>query len=606
MPKTTLLNVRRGLFGSVLGITLTAMLFVAVPVMAQLTADDIDALQQQAEDEGWTFTVSANPATSYSLDELCGLKEPENWQATARFDPMAPRLDLPSYFDWRDTTDMPPVRNQGGCGSCWAFATVGALECNIKIRDLMTENLSEQWLVSCNHHGWDCGGGWWAHDYHLAVTDPCDSSGAVMEAQFPYTASNAPCGCPYEHPYHIESWAYVGSSSGVPSTAQIKQAILEYGPVTVAVYVNSSFQAYGGGVFNGCTEFGSVNHGVVLVGWDDSQGPGGVWFMRNSWGSGWGEGGYMRIPYGCSKIGYATSYVNYQGGVAFEADTTIGWVPFDVNFTGISGLDVDTWTWDFGDGGSSYEQSPMHTFSDPGLFPVTLEINAGGDIRSRQKPNFIKALADSLKPVSTEGYRSTAVIMPIYVHNYVPISTIKIPIEYSGDLDVTLDSFSTVGCRAEYFEVQTYIHYDPAGKKQTIKLVSSYSGTSPHLPAGEGAVANLFFTLPGSAGYDDTTYIQVDGYYSYTPQFSGMYATYEPRVTHSTLTICFPRGDCDGDSDVTVGDITYLVEYLFNGGLPSTPLEAADVDCGGDVNVGDITYLVQYLFGGGPEPCGCS
>jgi C1A family cysteine protease len=91
---------------------------------------------------------------------------------------------------------------------------------------------------------------------------------------------------------------------------QIKQAIFSHGPVSACVYVNSAFQAYTGGIFNAC-EDEWINHVVLLVGWDDTQGTNGVWILRNSWGYSWGEEGYMRIEYDCSRIGYATCYVEY-------------------------------------------------------------------------------------------------------------------------------------------------------------------------------------------------------------------------------------------------------------------------------------------------------
>ncbi len=303
---------KRDCLGFVLSATLVAVLMVAtVPVYGQLTSEDIAVLEEQGREEGWSFTVGENPATQYSLDQLCGLKEPDNWREGARFDPCKPGRGLPVSFDWRDSAGCTPVKAQDGCGSCWAFGTVGPLECNIKIRDGVTVDLSEQWLVSCNRDGWDCDGGWFAHDYHEWKTDDCDSTRAVLEADFPYVAWDAPCSCPYPHSYGIESWAYIGDAYSVPSVAAMKQAILDYGPISVAVYANSAMQAYTGGVFNGCSG-GTVNHAITLVGWDDNQGTDGVWFMRNSWGPGWGEGGgYMRIPYGCSSIGYAACYVNY-------------------------------------------------------------------------------------------------------------------------------------------------------------------------------------------------------------------------------------------------------------------------------------------------------
>ncbi len=272
---------------------------------------DIEALRQRAETEGWTYTVGENPATQYTLDQLCGLVVPENWREGARFVKMPPRLSLPSYYDWRDTGGCTSVKNQSSCGSCWAFATVGPLECNILIKDGVEVDLSEQWLVSCNSDGWGCDGGWWAHDYHEWKTDPCGHEGAVLEEYFPYTATDAPCDCPYPHDYWIDTWAYIGTGD-IPAVDDIKQAILDYGPVCVAICVNDEFQAYTDGIFSGPT-CSDINHGVVLVGWDDSQGTSGVWFLKNSWGPGWGESGYMRIEYGVCDVGYAASFVDYAG-----------------------------------------------------------------------------------------------------------------------------------------------------------------------------------------------------------------------------------------------------------------------------------------------------
>lgn len=300
-----------------------AMIILLLPagfVSAGLTSEDIAALREQGEKEGWTFTVGENEATQYSLDELCGLQVPENWQQDAVFDPCLAKADLPEAFDWRALDGCTPVRNQRNCGSCWAFGSVGAIECNIKIRDSVTVDLSEQWLVSCNSDGWSCSGGWWAHKYYCWDSDQCYESGAVMEVDFPYAAANLPCNCPYPHSYRIASSYYIGSPYGVPSVDAMKQAILDHGPISVAVASSDAMHAYTGGVFSYYAA-GDINHAVVLVGWDDSQGREGVWIMRNSWGSGWGEEGYMRIEYGASRIGYGAVYVNYPGAVRITTES---------------------------------------------------------------------------------------------------------------------------------------------------------------------------------------------------------------------------------------------------------------------------------------------
>jgi len=299
---------------------LTLLIVIAVSMMffASAIADDCDCGQTEqniTKSEVWANIAGENLAEKYSIDELCGLIEPDDWYIGAKFDPCAPRGDLPDEFDWRDEVagGLPSIKSQGSCGSCWAFGTVAPLECNIKIKDDVEEDLSEQWLVSCNQDGYSCSGGWWCHDYFMenGKTDPCGDSGAVMEDDFPYSASNEPCNCPYPHEYFIEDWAYVGDPNGVATVDQIKQAIYDYGVVSVAVCVNTAFHDYDGGVFSGPT-CSNINHAVALVGWDDNQGSNGVWFLRNSWGAGWGESGYMRIEYGVCDVGYRTVRIRYR------------------------------------------------------------------------------------------------------------------------------------------------------------------------------------------------------------------------------------------------------------------------------------------------------
>jgi hypothetical protein len=138
--------------------------------------------------------------------------------------------------------------------------------------------------------------------------------GAVLNASKPYTGTDSSCGGPYNHPYKLTNWAYVGSEEAVPTIDEIKQAIYTYGPISAAVYAGPNFQAYSGGIFN-TNESGQINHAIVLVGWNDDLGPdNGYWILRNSWGTSWGESGYMRIRYGMNQVGYAANFIEYAGG----------------------------------------------------------------------------------------------------------------------------------------------------------------------------------------------------------------------------------------------------------------------------------------------------
>lgn len=228
-----------------------------------------------------------------------------------------PLLGLPSSYNWCTANGgCTPIKNQGQCGGCWSFATQGPLENWIKAKDGVTVDLSEQYLISCNDEGWGCSkGGYWAHDYNLNKKVSGETeAGAPLESTMPFQGKDTSCNNkPHAKAYKISSWGWASGRPYASATRdQIKQAIYDHGPVTTAVCANSSFSSYSGGVFTGGW-FGcyTVNHGVLLVGWDDNSS---CWILRNSWGPEWGESGYMRIGYGVSQVGTDVTYVVYPGG----------------------------------------------------------------------------------------------------------------------------------------------------------------------------------------------------------------------------------------------------------------------------------------------------
>jgi hypothetical protein len=395
------------------GLAIGLLSLNVAPVWGQLTDADLAALRQQGEREGWTFTISKNDATQYPLSRLCGVVRPKDWAVGARFDPCTPRRDLPATFDWRDYDGYnycTPIKNQGGCGSCWAFALIGSVESNILIKDLTTTDLSEQWLVSCTGLG-GCSGAWPGDAANFLLDngqhhDPCGGYGAVLEADFPYVAWDAPCGCPYAHPYTLDNWAFIGPEWGIPTVDQLKQAILDHGPITVCVYASGAFQGYGGGIFNACSGT-DINHAVDLVGWDDTQG-GGVWFLRNSWGQGWGEGGYMRIVYNCSLIGYNGLYVDYPGSANMAVTPGT-----DVNISGPVGGPFDP-------------PATVYTLTNSGALPVTYSVthsaswlsvdNAAGTLSGNSSLDVTVTLDSSATTLPGGRYSDTLVFTNLTNH----------------------------------------------------------------------------------------------------------------------------------------------------------------------------------------------
>ena len=289
---------------------------------------------QEGEPAG-TFSIQVRAVGPFTPADSISVPVPAPVSALAVADSAAEDARsvqaLPSSFNWCDQGGCTSVKDQDGCGSCWAFATVGPFESLIKLNDGVERDLAEQYLLSCNTDGWDCDGGWWAHDYHQWKKPPGEpDAGAVYEADFPYVASEVPCNPPHTHHEKIESWAHVDPLHNIPSVAKIRQAIYDRGPVAVALCAGPAFAGYSGGVFqtDEASSCGSdqVNHGVVLVGWDDDQ-QGGIWYLRNSWGPGWGENGYMRIKYGTSNVGYDANYVVYGGGSPPNAPSNLQATP---------------------------------------------------------------------------------------------------------------------------------------------------------------------------------------------------------------------------------------------------------------------------------------
>lgn len=203
-------------------------------------------------------------------------------------------------WDWRKSGKVTGVRDQMSCGSCWSFAVIGALESSYMIRNNRTTDESEQYVLA------DSGGGSCAGGNRSTANNFLVSNGTAQETVVPYTATSGPANPGVATPYNAVATGFVNAAAQNPTVAQLKQAMCQYGPLSVSVMATPYFQGYTGGVFNeGSTP--STNHAVVLIGWDDDKG---AWLIKNSWGNGWGstagygtEKGYMWIAYNSNRIG---------------------------------------------------------------------------------------------------------------------------------------------------------------------------------------------------------------------------------------------------------------------------------------------------------------
>ena len=211
-------------------------------------------------------------------------------------------IPLPANWDSRTHNVVGPVKDQGACGSCWDFSGTGIVEIAFNKAGIgggaNVFILSEEYTLSCYRNG-GCNG-----DDNTTVLEWAKSHGLPLTSDYgPYTASVARCDYRPSMPlYGLSDWGFADSNggSGVTPTHDIKAAIMQYGAVGCAVAADDSFMNHpAGSVFTG-SGAKEIDHDIILVGWDDATNS---WILRNSWGGGWCENGYMRIAYGANEVG---------------------------------------------------------------------------------------------------------------------------------------------------------------------------------------------------------------------------------------------------------------------------------------------------------------
>jgi len=226
---------------------------------------------------------------------------------------------VPASIDWRETPGVvTDVKDQGSCGSCWAFSSAETLESHLAIATGSTPKLSPQQIVSCAPNPNHCGGtGGCDGSTQPLAFDYTKTAGITTDENYPYTQKTGKC-----HTSKIDPVAYNDGHVELTSNnyTELVTAAGTKGPIAISIAASGSkFQFYGGGVLSKCNDY-VMDHAVQLVGYGTDKGKD-YWLVRNSWGTGWGEAGYIRLHrYGEGKEPCGVDK-SPQDGDACEGDT---------------------------------------------------------------------------------------------------------------------------------------------------------------------------------------------------------------------------------------------------------------------------------------------
>ena len=233
---------------------------------------------------------------------------------------------LPAAMDWRNTGNvLTPVKNQHTCGGCWAFAAVEGAEAAWAIAGHSLTELSVQQVLDCDTKGTVVHGSGvmmcnnkGCHGGNTICAGSYIEQGLEAATEYPFTATTSDSSACASDPSKVVATGISSSQVGQTEEA-IMSALATTGPVSISVDA-STWQDYKTGVLTGCS-FVAVNHAVQIVGYGTDLTAGEYWIIRNSWGSTWGEAGYIKIPRGVNCHGLLT-----EAGTVFSAPS-VGPIP---------------------------------------------------------------------------------------------------------------------------------------------------------------------------------------------------------------------------------------------------------------------------------------
>jgi C1A family cysteine protease len=267
--------------------------------------DNLKYIRAHNAKEGITYTQGLNNNSDMTFEEFTakftGDLSDDDFKSLGN--PSLENFSTPmdGGIDWTTQGAVNPVQNQGQCGGCWAFAATASLEASYFNTQGKLLKFSEQASVDCDRGNNGCGGG--SPDTAMAFQK---SSGLPLLSEYPYVAKDQTCKLDGLKVSKTTSFTYNFPSSEAALTSAVNSGV-----VYISVYANRNFMSYKNGIFSDpdCST-GPTNHAIAVVGYDQAQT---YWKVRNSWGSTWGENGYIRMENLKNK--YGTCYMFKRAAV---------------------------------------------------------------------------------------------------------------------------------------------------------------------------------------------------------------------------------------------------------------------------------------------------